>query len=67
MGHCLTYGAIRVVECILSNSEVNNTHTRTHTVCPERYCTRIVGEHCCIYNQLPAESDSDELQKLLKL
>jgi len=30
MRHCVTSGAIRVVERILSNSEVNKTHTRTH-------------------------------------
>jgi len=33
MRHCLTSGAIRVVECILSNSEVNKTHTHIHIQC----------------------------------
>ena len=67
MTHCLASGAVRVVECIIFNSEVNKTHTHTFTVCPESYCTCIIGERCCIYIQLPAESDSGELQKLLKL
>ena len=75
MRHCLTSGAVRVVECVLSNSEVSkmcthaHTYICTYTVCPESYCTHTTGEHCYIYlyNLLLAESDCEELQNLLKL
>ena len=30
MRHCLASGSVRAVECILSSSEVNKTHTYIH-------------------------------------